>query len=92
MDQYAESEVQDMIAEIDVGESSGEVDFPEFVNFICRTYKKSDDVEEYVNFVTDELKAAFEYLDVNKDNNISAQDLQEAFASIGENYRMEDVC
>jgi Ca2+-binding EF-hand superfamily protein len=82
----SETEIQDIVAEIDVGPTGGDgrVDFEEFVSLFVRRYdhdkkigfSKSDDAE---------LKEAFAALDASsKDGVLSAEDLKKAFDGIGE--------
>lgn len=91
-DKTSDWEIQDIISEIDVGVNGGDgtLDFEEFCKLMCRKFKHSEalgfDDDDHV-----EIKQAYTAMDVTGTGKLNANDLQEIFASIGDEYRKEEI-
>lgn len=70
-----EDELKDMIGNADA-DGSGSIEFPEFLNLMIKRFANDDKMEE--------MKAAFEVFDKNKDNKISRSELKSAMRKMGE--------
>ncbi|KAJ2215407.1 hypothetical protein EV179_002191 [Coemansia sp. RSA 487] len=77
-----ESELQDMIAEIDK-DNNNKIDFVEFVTLMAR-HEKDDNKEE-------EIKEAFRVFDIDGNGKIDAEELRRIMTSIGEKLTQEEV-
>lgn len=92
-------EISDLIAEIDVGDANGTLDFQEFLFLTTRTLlppnqQPSKDKQgggQFGNLTAADLEGAFKELDVDGDGQVSAVDLKKAFDSIGEDYDPEMI-
>lgn len=86
-------EVNDLVAEIDVGEANGSIDFDEFINLMTRSLGEGGAAfsEPDPGVSKGEVGEAFKYLDVDGDKAISRKDLQKAFESIGDEYDREAI-
>ncbi|XP_061172578.1 calmodulin-A-like [Saccostrea echinata] len=77
-----ESELQDMINEVDYDES-GTIDFDEFLQMMARKMRDTD--------TTEELKEAFKVFDKDGNGFISASELRHVMKSLGERLTDEEV-
>ncbi|XP_048732599.1 calmodulin-A-like [Ostrea edulis] len=77
-----ESELQDMINEVDYDES-GTIDFEEFLQMMARKMRDTDTKEE--------LKEAFKVFDKDGNGFISASELRHVMKSLGERLTDEEV-
>ncbi|OEL35348.1 Calmodulin [Dichanthelium oligosanthes] len=77
-----ESEVQDMIKEVDA-DGNGTIEFPEFLNLMAHKLKDTDSEEE--------LRESFEMFDKDRDGYISAAELRHMMANLGEKLTDEEV-
>ncbi|XP_951999.1 calmodulin, putative [Theileria annulata] len=77
-----EAELQDMINEIDTN-SSGAIDFPEFLILMARKMKECDTEEELIQ--------AFKVFDRDGNGFISAQELRHVMTNLGERLTDEEV-
>ncbi|UKK01874.1 calmodulin [Theileria orientalis] len=77
-----EAELQDMINEIDTN-SSGTIDFPEFLLLMARKMKECDTEEELIQ--------AFKVFDRDGNGFISAQELRHVMTNLGERLTDEEV-
>mmetsp|Transcript_65652 Transcript_65652/g.181288 ORF Transcript_65652/g.181288 Transcript_65652/m.181288 type:complete len:149 (+) Transcript_65652:211-657(+) len=77
-----EAEVQDVIAEVDV-DGSGRLDLQEFINMMAGELRDTD--------VVGEAEDAFEWFDRDHDGGVSATDLAEAAADLGEDVTKGDI-
>ncbi|PLB53972.1 calmodulin [Aspergillus steynii IBT 23096] len=71
----SESELQDMIDEVDV-DKSGTIDFPEFLTMMARRTKEQD--------LEEDISEAFKVFDRDDDGFISPEELRQVMISIGE--------
>lgn len=78
----SESEVADMINEVDV-DNDGTIDFPEFLTMMARKMKDTDSEEE--------IREAFKVFDRDGNGYISAAELRHVMTSIGEKLTDEEV-
>ncbi|GAB1609565.1 calmodulin, striated muscle [Argonauta hians] len=78
----SESELQDMINEVDV-DGSGTIDFPEFLTMMARKMRDSDTEEE--------LREAFRVFDKDENGYISAAELHHVMTNLGEKLTEEEV-
>ncbi|KAF0892074.1 hypothetical protein E2562_013469 [Oryza meyeriana var. granulata] len=77
-----EAELQDMISEVDA-DGSGNIDFQEFLGLMARKMKDKDSEEE--------LREAFRVFDKDQNGFISAAELRQVMANIGERLTDEEV-
>ncbi|BAM40412.1 calmodulin [Theileria orientalis strain Shintoku] len=77
-----EAELQDMINEIDTN-SSGTIDFPEFLLLMARKMKECDTEEELIQ--------AFKVFDRDGNGFISAQELRHVMTNLGERLTDDEV-
>jgi len=75
-----EAELQDMINEVDA-DSSGAIDFPEFLTMMARKMKDTDSEEE--------IREAFRVFDKDGNGFISAAELRHVMTNLGE--KLSDV-
>ncbi|KAF8859290.1 BC4, calmodulin [Acephala macrosclerotiorum] len=78
----SDAELQDIVNEGDT-DADGAMDFPEFLSMMARKSKSLD--------TESELKAAFAVFDKDNDGVISAAELRDVMASIGENLTDAEV-
>ncbi|KAK5048921.1 hypothetical protein LTR84_005342 [Exophiala bonariae] len=78
----SESELQDMINEVDV-DHSGSIDFDEFLKMMSQTVKATDFAHE--------TRAAFNVFDKDGSGTISADELRQVMKSLGENLTDEEI-
>ncbi|CAD6206422.1 unnamed protein product [Miscanthus lutarioriparius] len=76
------NELQDMIMEVDA-DGNGTIEFPEFLNLMAHKLKDTDSEEE--------VKEAFEMFDKDQDGYISAAELRDMMANLGEQQTDEEV-
>ncbi|XP_066369148.1 calmodulin-like [Miscanthus floridulus] len=76
------SKLQDMIMEVDA-DGNGTIEFPEFLNLMAHKLKDTDSEEE--------VKEAFEMFDKDRDGYISAAELRDMMANLGEQLTDEEV-
>lgn len=77
-----ESELQDMINEVDV-DGNGTIDFDEFLNMMAKKMKETDSEEE--------LREAFRVFDKDGNGYISAAELRHVMTNLGEKLTDEEV-
>lgn len=77
-----ESELQDMINEIDV-DGNGTIDFEEFLNMMAKKMRESDSEEE--------LREAFRVFDKDGNGFISAAELRHVMTNLGEKLTDDEV-
>jgi calmodulin len=77
-----ESELQDMINEIDV-DGNGTIDFEEFINMMAKKMRESDSEEE--------LREAFRVFDKDGNGFISAAELRHVMTNLGEKLTDDEV-
>ncbi|TRY80615.1 hypothetical protein TCAL_13249 [Tigriopus californicus] len=77
-----EDELKDMIGNADA-DGSGSIEFPEFLNLMIKRFASDDKMEE--------MKAAFEVFDKNKDNKISRSELKSAMRKMGESTSDHEI-
>lgn len=80
--QPSESELQDMINEVDA-DGSGTIDFNEFLEMMTKHMKESDCEQE--------LREAFKVFDKNGDGMISAEELKTVMHNLGEALTDEEI-
>ncbi|KIW99989.1 uncharacterized protein Z518_10917 [Rhinocladiella mackenziei CBS 650.93] len=78
----SDSELQDMINEVDV-DHSGSIDFEEFLKMMSTTVKAQDFAHE--------TRAAFNVFDKDGSGTISAEELRQVMKSLGENLTDEEI-
>jgi len=78
----SDSELQDMINEVDV-DHSGSIDFEEFLKMMSTTVKAQDFAHE--------TRAAFNVFDKDGSGTISADELRQVMKSLGENLTDEEI-
>lgn len=78
----SESELQDMINEVDA-DNNGTIDFPEFLTMMARKMKDTDSEEE--------IREAFKVFDRDNNGFISAAELRHVMTSIGEKLTDDEV-
>ncbi|KIV93842.1 hypothetical protein PV10_05027 [Exophiala mesophila] len=78
----SDSELQDMINEVDA-DSSGSIDFDEFMKMMSTTVKPTDFAHE--------TRAAFNVFDKDGSGTISADELRQVMKSLGENLTDEEI-
>lgn len=85
-------EVSDLIAEIDVGEADGVLDFEEFIELMTRALPDEKPAGEVAHVVSGrEVRDAFAFLDVNRDGRVTESDLKKAFSALGDEYTDEMI-
>lgn len=101
--QVTDFEVQDLIAEVDVGEHGGDgvLDFAEFVVMLTRRYggDEGPDKKQAANLAAalrpldadEELEEAFAWMDKDDDGVLSVRDVVQAFAEVGDEYTELEV-
>lgn len=77
-----ESELQDMINEVDV-DGNGTIDFDEFLNMMAKKMKETDSEEE--------LREAFRVFDKDGNGYISAAELRHVMTNLGEKLTDDEV-
>jgi len=78
----SDSELQDMIDEVDA-DNTGTIDFTEFLTMMARKMKETDSEEE--------IKEAFKIFDRDGSSFISAAELRQVMASLGENLTDDEI-
>jgi len=78
----SDSELQDMINEVDI-DSSGSIDFDEFLKMMSTTVKAQDFAHE--------TRAAFDVFDRDGSGTISADELRQVMKSLGENLTDQEI-
>ena len=82
-----ETELQDMINEVD-DDGNGTIDFTEFLNMMARKMQDTDSDDDEYNMA---LKEAFKVFDKDGKGFISAADVKQVMASLGEILTDEEV-
>ena len=77
-----ESELQDMVNEVDL-DGNGTIDFPEFLGLVGRMMKEGQS--------DDEMKEAFDIFDRDGNGLISAHELRNVMANLGEHLTDEEL-
>ncbi|NWR79303.1 CALMS protein, partial [Centropus bengalensis] len=77
-----EAELQDMVGEVDA-DSSGTIDFPEFLSLMARKMRDTDSEEE--------IREAFRVFDKDGNGYISAAELRHVMTNLGEKLTDEEV-
>lgn len=88
----SESEMQDVVSEIDVGGNGGNsmIEFDEFVLLFVRKFTH----ETALGFdqgEAEELRDAFAEMDKDQDGVVSETDMRQAFAELGDDYSMLEI-
>jgi len=78
-----EAELREMISEVDV-DGNGTIDFQEFVAMMTKHMKSPHDEER-------ELRDSFRVFDKNGDGFISAAELRQVMATLGEHLSEEEI-
>lgn len=88
----SESEIQDMISEIDVGPNGGDgkIDLNEFRNFFTRSFSFDDTVGKDAELQR-EIEECFDMFDTGTNGEISAAGLHKMMAGMGESITVEEA-